>query len=332
MTISCLQRALGVHSVLLSAYTIQKLIDFNFFDVTSYFSCIDYDPTNKIRLWSVAYWPSLILCGKVDCNCDQHTIVVVNLSKRKLLAVVRKTGEHKIESFPCYSLSSGILDLSPEGDRWEGAVLNDIPFGWGCYYNSRNQLVFEGFRVGQDAVCYGTYFHIDTLTVTTAYQGMISFGKRHGQGYLWGRDGSLISSLFWFYDKHFNGVYHIPPNSETVLRLNSLISQLVIENNNYTYCNTLHLYKFQLLQRVRIGECCFSSDQIKNGSFCIEFCPLLEEVIICPSSFVYFDSFCLQNLPRLLFLEIGSKSLSSRCFYSCSSLKLLGRVQSDCLI
>ena len=35
------------------------------------------------------------------------------------------------------------LDISDDGDRWEGDVLNEKPFGFGCYYNDNNRLVYS---------------------------------------------------------------------------------------------------------------------------------------------------------------------------------------------
>ena len=40
-----------------------------------------------------------------------------------------------------------ILDLSVEGDRWEGDVLNGNPCGWGVLYDKNNERVYEGFRI-----------------------------------------------------------------------------------------------------------------------------------------------------------------------------------------
>ena len=49
--------------------------------------------------------------------------VVVNRDRKKLLQVdgVDLSGVKRNQ----------ILDLSEDGDRWEGDVLNDKPFGWG---------------------------------------------------------------------------------------------------------------------------------------------------------------------------------------------------------
>ena len=47
------------------------------------------------------------------------------------------------------------LSLSEEGDRWEGDVLDDKPYGWGVLYDNNNHMVYEGFRIGDSSTLYG---------------------------------------------------------------------------------------------------------------------------------------------------------------------------------
>ena len=73
--------------------------------------------------------------------------IVVNHMSKELLVVdeVDVSGiEHK-----------QVLNLNDDGERWEGDVLEDCPFGWGVLYDSENRKVFEGFRIGDVNVCYG---------------------------------------------------------------------------------------------------------------------------------------------------------------------------------
>ena len=54
-----------------------------------------------------------------------------------------------------------VLDLNDDGERWEGDVLNDEPYGWGVLYDSENRMVYEGFRLKDVNVCYGTQYYSD---------------------------------------------------------------------------------------------------------------------------------------------------------------------------
>ena len=49
-----------------------------------------------------------------------------------------------------------VIDLNEKGDRWEGDSQNGDPFGYGCIYNSENQLIYSGFIFEGLKVCYGT--------------------------------------------------------------------------------------------------------------------------------------------------------------------------------
>ena len=53
------------------------------------------------------------------------------------------------------------VDLNENGDRWEGDSLNGIPFGYGCEYNSENQLIYKGFVFEGMKVCYGVEMYGD---------------------------------------------------------------------------------------------------------------------------------------------------------------------------
>ena len=54
-----------------------------------------------------------------------------------------------------------IIDLSVEGDRWEGDVLNGEPFGWGVLYDKNNQRAYEGFQIRSSHVCCGRKYYAD---------------------------------------------------------------------------------------------------------------------------------------------------------------------------
>ena len=80
-----------------------------------------------------------------------------------------------------------IVDLSVDGDRWEGDVLNEKPFGWGTLYDKDNNLLYEGFRIGDVYVCYGRKYYDDISRVE--YEGEWREGLRWGRGVLFDRNG-----------------------------------------------------------------------------------------------------------------------------------------------
>ena len=88
-----------------------------------------------------------------------------------------------------------IIDLNEKGDRWEGDSLKDIPFGYGCIYNSENQLIYSGFIFEGLKVCYGTELYGDVGIVE--YEGEFYKGNRYGNGKLYDKKNELIYEGEW---------------------------------------------------------------------------------------------------------------------------------------
>ena len=88
-----------------------------------------------------------------------------------------------------------IIDLSEKGDRWEGDSVEGIPFGYGCEYNSDNQLIYKGFVFEGMKVCYGIVFYGDIGIVE--YEGGFYKGMRYGNGKLYDKKNEMIYEGEW---------------------------------------------------------------------------------------------------------------------------------------
>ena len=108
--------------------------------------------------------------ASVIVELNLNGVIEVNVDSRELLRV---NGEDVkgIEH-------NRVLDLSDDGERWEGDVLNDQPYGWGVLYDSEGEKVYEGFRLKEVNVCYGRSYYPDIQKVE--YEGGICEGKRWG--------------------------------------------------------------------------------------------------------------------------------------------------------
>ena len=100
------------------------------------------------------------LCWYHEGVIEKAHSIVVELSRDRVIEV--DTTAHKLVSVNGED-GKGIehnvvLNLSDDGERWEGDVLQNKPFGWGVLYDSENRLMFEGFRIGEAYVCYGTLY------------------------------------------------------------------------------------------------------------------------------------------------------------------------------
>ena len=94
-------------------------------------------------------------------------------------------------------LQRGItIDLSEKGDRWEGDSLKGSLFGYGCIYNSDNQLIYSGFIFEGLKVCYGIELYGDVSLVE--YEGEFYNGMRYGNGKLCNKKNELIYEGEWY--------------------------------------------------------------------------------------------------------------------------------------
>ena len=119
----------------------------------------------------------LCLDGVIEVDVDSHALLHVN--GKDVNAV-----EH-----------NRVLDLSDDGERWEGNVLDNKPCGWGVLYDSENRRVYEGFRIGDVNVCYGRSYYPDVGVIE--YEGMIFEGKRWGRGVQYDKRGVVTRYGEW---------------------------------------------------------------------------------------------------------------------------------------
>ena len=92
----------------------------------------------------------------LECTSRIHDSVVVEGSVGIMIVAEVKNRELlKVGTIHLKEVERNeIVDLSVDGDRWEGDVLNNEPCGWGVMYDKSNNRMYEGFRVGEVHVCY----------------------------------------------------------------------------------------------------------------------------------------------------------------------------------
>ena len=225
-----------------------------------------------------------------------------------------------------------LLDLSVEGDRWEGDVLNGNPCGWGVVYDKNNERVYEGFRIDEKNVCYGRTYYSDISRLE--YEGEWCDGMRWGRGVQYDRNGVVVYDGEWLNDAPLEKRVKI--GSATVL-LHNHVEELCVSDGccNEEGLKELDLRGFVNLRRLKVGNACF--EYVKK----VNICGLreLERMIVGSKSFTkekdeWFSKkdgrFYLKNCPKLRELRItGVRSFSGysvcehecRCFFQ-SSLEL----------
>ena len=150
-----------------------------------------------------------------------------------------------------------VLDLSDDGERWEGDVLSKQPYGWGVFYDSEKRKIYEGFRIGDVNVCYGRSYYSDIQKVE--YEGMICEGKRWGRGVQYDRNGDIVFEGEWMNDNYQIERRIEKRNSYPILHC--FIEEFIVSDG---CCNgpTWEGIDFSFITHLRqfyVGDYCFES-------------------------------------------------------------------------
>ncbi|OAO16453.1 hypothetical protein AV274_1831 [Blastocystis sp. ATCC 50177/Nand II] len=218
--------------------------------------------------------------GVIEVDVESHELLRVN--EEEVSGI-----EHK-----------KVLDLSDDGERWEGDVLNNQPYGWGVVYDSEGEKKYEGFMIGEVNVCYGTQYYSDIQKVE--YEGEWCEGKRWGRGVQFDRAGNKVYDGEWMNDEQ--------PSKRVVLTeenqlLHNRVEELIVNND---CCNgrewsveEVKLIGLNQLERVVIG----GADP--DHHFYLKNCEKLRELKIGYYSFYDYSVCEIENLPSLEVIEMG---------------------------
>ena len=278
---------------------------------------------------------------KVDCALLHrgHSIVEMNAER----VVIGDTQSHQLLRVNDEDMKgiehNVVLDMKEKGERWEGDVLNDQPYGWGVLYDSENRMVYEGFRIGEVNVCYGRSYYLENGKIE--YEGEWCEGNRMGAGVLYDRDEVVIHEGEWVNNRPLLTRVELTDKNPV---LHSRVEELIVKDKS---CNgkewkSLDLSLLSKLRKLRIGDECFDKvERVKlNGlnelerveigygslrqmemldsSFEMKDCEKLKELIIGYESLNYFKGITIKNVPSLERIEMDGS-----CFYW-SSLELKG--------
>ena len=233
-----------------------------------------------------------------------------------------------------------LLDLSVEGDRWEGDVLDGNPCGWGVLFDKNNERVYEGFRIDGKSVCYGRTYYSDISRVE--YEGEWCDGMRWSRGILFDRNGIVVYDGEWLNDDRLEKRVKI--RSATVL-LHNHIEALSVSNGccNGRDLKELDLHLFVNLRELKVGSKCFEyvkkvnicglkelermivgswsfrrANDSKGGSFYLRNCPKLKSLKMGRYSFSDYSVCIINGVPSLEVIEMGELNEESFNFYYAS--------------
>ena len=258
--------------------------------------------------------------GVIEVNVDSHELLRVNGESVKGI-------EH-----------SQVLDLSDDGERWEGDVLNNQPCGWGVLYDSEGEKKYEGFRIGEVNVCYGTRYYSDIEKVE--YEGEWCNGKRWGRGVLYDRKDNIVYKGEWMNDDRFEvereatissyvqslynrvEVLTIDTHSNegeawTLLDLSPMVHlrKLDVKDKSLLRVKEVKLVGLHQLEDAHFASYCFSA---KGGRFHLKHCEKIKRLFVGLGSFEDYSMCEIEDVPSLEEIVIGDTMGDWITFYSAS--------------
>ena len=252
----------------------------------------------------------------INVQMSGERVIAVDIQSRQLL----RLSEMDLSEMK----QNEVLDLNDEGERWEGDILNNQPFGWGVLYDTDNRRVYEGFRVGNANVCYGRSYYPDIQKAE--YEGEILNGRRWGRGIQYDRSGLVMYEGEWMNDEHVEKRVEVRDENKL---FHNYVEELTLLPSCEISSNTLH---FSLLPRLRVLHvhgmniasvsrveligmheleravfaCRCPYDTKSLRSFQVKNCERLKELIVEDGTFRDFCECVIENLPSLEVLSIGN--------------------------
>ena len=216
-------------------------------------------------------------------------------------------------------------------------------------------MVYEGFRIGDVNVCYGTRYYSDIGVIE--YEGECFEGKRWGRGVQYDRNGNTMFDGEWLNDENKMETRVEIANED--FSLHSLLEELIVKNYNgnglewseldLTFMPNLRLLEvgdecfygveevkligLDQLERVVIGQRCFTRCRLgrahndSSRHFYLKNCKRLRELTIGKWSFSDYSVCEIENLPSLEGIKMGELQRESGMFWY-ASLELKSDSQS----
>ena len=201
----------------------------------------------------------------IECDKESNTMKVME----------KKENDREWTEINMDRLQRGVtIDLNEKGDRWEGDSLNNSPFGYGCIYNSENQIIYKGFMFKIMKVCFGSEFYGDVGIIE--YEGEYYKNMRCGYDKLYDKKNQLV----------YEGENCNQPTVTLCkeMKENDISfgeKELIIKDDYKGKGSNFILHSYPHLKSLHIGRNCFKYVNVFDISNCVE----LEEVFIGECSF-----------------------------------------------
>ena len=266
---------------------------------------------------------------------EEVHLILADITSKELLVVPRDA-----------SADSSVIISA---DRWEGPCEMDSPCGWGRSIIGGGVLAYEGFRVKNRDVCYGTYYRADG---SSRYVGGLVNGRFWGPGDHFNAKGDLVYCGEWIWNRKrpsraFIKSYYDPvvisqtvssltfgDNAGTSKHLTDIdfspfqsLTHLTFQHGCFPHARRVRLCNLPELTTVDVGDTCFFNmrpNRSDEREFRLQNCPKLSELCIGALSFYTFTVCALAgrcggggariDLPALQEIRMGKKEAMSHCF------------------
>ena len=154
---------------------------------------------------------------------------------------------------------------------WEGDTINEIPFGYGNYYQN-GSLIYTGFMENRRKICYGSI--MDKNTSCVKYKGSFYNNERFGYGRSYISDKESDYEGEWVNDKKITTI-----DTKAILRDKSDVYFCIKEVFITNTCGNVHvvyLKDFHNLEKLEIEDGSFKD----TTQFKISRCNNLESIRI----------------------------------------------------
>lgn len=228
--------------------------------------------------------------GMIDGN-----VIIANLADHSFVFVGNVNDSFITLSKDLNLISEEIIDLDESGNRWEGQVLDGIPFGWGSLYDSDSNICYKGFRIGNHNVCYGTIYHSHCSSSHVYYEGNLCNSLKWGWGSLYDlKDNRLYKGVFLNNSNEFKEL-SVLSQSLSVKNFHSFVEDLIIGDHACVALPTFIIESHPNLRKIIIGALCYSEKHEDETRFSLIDLPQLEIVKIGMQSFKYFTQFTMRS-------------------------------------
>ena len=219
----------------------------------------------------------IIVYGKDDRDHPKGVRIVASKSGKRFTAVYRIEDDGTECRVSFDQDTATILNLNDEGERWEGSILDRMPFGWGKRFDEDGALMYEGFSVNDKYCLYGREYYTDVGTLR--YEGNWCDGMRCGRGVLFDKRGQKVYEGEWVNDTNVIERELLVTDPSLLPPFTSLLESLTVGENCCNANEDLLLNDLPRLRVVSIGNNSFGAD-IQELLFSCANCPELVSITL----------------------------------------------------